>query len=210
MLPRILSRPRFPTPPMVPTMRPVLLAPVLLLTAGPAAAQQGPDAGGLLAGFVHPVLGFDHFLAMVAVGLLSVQIGGRAVWTVPAAFVAFLGVGGAVGLAGYPLPQVEGIVALSVFGLGLAIALALALPPAAAMAVVGVFAVFHGHAHGAEIPGLADPVAYAAGFMLASALLHVAGVGLGRIAAGPQPRALFGAACAGIGLHMVLLSYQIV
>ena len=192
-------------------MRPIMLTVPLLLVAGSAHAQASPDpVAGLIAGFAHPILGFDHFLAMVAVGLLSAQLGGRAVWTVPAAFVVCLGFGGAVGLAGLPLPQAEGVIALSVLGLGAAIALAVSLPVPAAMAVVGLFAVFHGHAHGAEIPGLADPVAYTGGFMLASALLHLAGVGLGLLAARPQTRALIGAACAGIGLHMVLLSYEIV
>ena len=157
-----------------------------------------------------PVLGFDHLLAMVAVGLLSVQIGGRAVWIVPTAFVVFLGTGGGLGLSGVPLPQVEGVIALSVLALGLAIALSVTLPIQIAIAVVGLFAVFHGHAHGEEIPNLADPAGFVAGLMLASALLHLTGVGLGILAARPHLRALLGAGCAGIGLHMLLLSYEII
>ncbi|HEU0221379.1 MAG TPA: HupE/UreJ family protein, partial [Paracoccaceae bacterium] len=148
----------------------------VLLAGSPAAAQHLGE-GGFASGFSHPILGFDHLLAMVAVGLLSVQLGGRAVWTVPAAFVAFLGLGGAIGLTGAPLPQVEGVIALSVLALGLAIALSLSLPIGIAMAAVGFFAIFHGHAHGAEIPALAEPWSFVAGFMLASALLHLTGVG---------------------------------
>ncbi|MEQ8862301.1 MAG: HupE/UreJ family protein [Thalassobaculum sp.] len=191
-------------------VRPTLLAALVLLVAFPASAQQDSGFGSLIAGFAHPVLGFDHLLAMVAVGLLSVQIGGRAVWTVPAAFVVFLEGGNGLGLAGVPLPQVEGVIALSVLALGLAIALSVELPALVAIAVVGVFAVFHGHAHGEEIPNLAGPLGFVAGFMLASALLHLAGVGLGVLAARPQLRALLGAGCAGIGLHMLLLSYEII
>lgn len=186
------------------------LAVLFLALAGPAAASDVTEAGGFASGFLHPILGFDHFLAMVAVGLLSVQIGGRAIVTVPAAFVAFLAAGGGLGLAGIPLPAVEGAIALSVLALGLAIALSLALPLAAAMLAVGFFALFHGHAHGAEIPALAEPLAYVAGFVLASAALHLAGVGLGFLAGRPQARALIGAGCAGIGLHLVLLTWSLV
>lgn len=192
-------------------MRPMALCTTLILAANPAVAQQeAAPGGGLVAGFAHPILGFDHLVAMVAVGLLSVQLAGRAVWTVPAAFVALLGLGGAIGMADVPLPQVEGVIALSVLALGLAIALSVTVPVTAAMMVVGLFAVFHGHAHGGEMPSLADPVAYGAGFMAASALLHLTGVGLGVLAARPHARALLGAGCAGIGLHMLLLSYEVV
>ncbi len=165
---------------------------------------------GFMSGFLHPLLGFDHLLAMVAVGLLSVQIGGRAVWSVPLAFLVFLAVGGGLGLAGIGLPQVEGAIALSVFGLGLAIALNASLPIALAMTMVGFFAIFHGHAHGMEIPTLAEPMLYVAGFMLASAVLHIAGVGLGMLQRHDSARALIGAGSAGIGLHMLLLTYNIV
>jgi urease accessory protein len=178
--------------------------------AGPAAAVGVGADGGFGAGALHPVLGFDHFLAMVAVGLLSVQLGGRAIWTVPATFVAFLVIGGALGLAGVPLVHVEGAIALSVLALGLAIATRARMPVPVAMALVGFFALFHGHAHGAEIPRLAEPAAYVAGFALASAGLHLAGVAIGLIGRRTQLRALLGAGVAGIGLHMVLLTYSVV
>jgi urease accessory protein len=147
---------------------------------------------------------------MIAVGLLSVQIGGRGIWTVPLAFVLFLGVGGALGLFGIPLPEVEGAISISVLALGLAIAFQTRLPIWLAMAFVGFFAIFHGHAHGEEIPTLADPWTYVAGFMLASALLHLIGVGLGLLGNRPQLRAHLGSACAGIGAHLLLLTYGIV
>lgn len=174
--------------------------------------KQGLKGGmdGFLSGFFHPILGFDHFLAMIAVGLLSVQIGGRAIWTVPASFVAVLAAGGAIGLAGVPLPQVEGVIAISVLLLGLVIAVERRVPVAFAMVAVGFFALFHGHAHGGEIPDGVLATAYVLGFVLASAVLHLAGVGLGRLVQSTRIRGLLGAGCAGIGLHMVLLSYGVV
>lgn len=185
-----------------------VLASVALAPATGFAADVGGD--GFMSGFVHPILGFDHLLAMVAVGLLSVQIGGRAIWTVPAAFVLFLGIGGAIGLAGQPLPEIEGAISLSVLALGLAIAAQTSLPVVVAMLFVGFFAIFHGHAHGTEIPQLAQPGLYVAGFMLASALLHLAGVFLGLLGSRPALRAQLGAGIAGIGAHLLLLTYQIV
>lgn len=168
------------------------------------------SAGGFLNGFAHPILGFDHLLAMVSVGLLSVQLGGRALYTVPATFVTVLGLGGALGLAGVPLPQVEGAIALSVFALGVAIASKAVLPMPVAMAFVAFFALFHGHAHGAEIPAMASPVGFVIGFMLASAMLHIAGIGIGLVGKSEQLRALIGAGIAGIGLHLLLLTYGVV
>lgn len=187
-----------------------LVALVTMAFSSSAVAAGIGGQGGFVSGILHPVLGFDHLLAMVAVGLLSVQLGGRAVWTVPAAFVVFLIIGGALGLVGVDLPAVEGVIALSVLMLGLAIAAQARMPVAVAMAAVGLFAIFHGHAHGTEVPSLADPVGYVAGFALASALLHLAGVALGLLASRQHLRALLGAGSAGIGLHMVLLTYSVV
>ena len=190
--------------------RTALLAGLSASLAGPAAAIDVGAGGGFAAGALHPVLGFDHLLAMVSVGLLSVQLGGRAIWTVPAAFVVCLVVGGGLGLAGVPLVEVEGAIALSVLALGLAIAARARMPVSLAMALVGFFAIFHGHAHGAEIPRLAEPAAYVAGFALASAALHLTGVAIGLLGRRTQLRALLGAGVAGIGLHMVLLTYSVV
>lgn len=190
------------------TLAGALIAAALTFAAPALAADVGGD--GFASGFFHPILGFDHLLAMIAVGLLSVQLGGRAIWTVPCAFVAFLALGGLIGLAGTPLPEVEGAIALSVFALGLAIAARAALPTLLAMAFVGFFAVFHGHAHGMEIPQLAEPARYVLGFMAASALLHVLGVALGLLGRREGLRAQLGSGVAGIGLYMVLLTYGVV
>lgn len=180
------------------------------LWPGAALAAATDGIGGFASGFLHPVLGFDHLLAMVAVGLVSVQLGGRAVLTVPAAFVLFLAIGGVLGLLGIFLPQVEGAIAISVLALGLAIALQKRMPIWFAMGFVAFFAIFHGHAHGAEIPSMAAPAAYIGGFLLASAMLHLTGVGLGALSGRPHARALLGAGCAGVGAHLLLLTYGIV
>ena len=154
------------------------LAGALLPTAALAHTGIGA-AGGFAHGFWHPVGGLDHVLAMVAVGAFAVRLGGRAVWLVPAAFVAMMAVGGFAGLEGVQLPFVETAIALSVMVLGLAVAFQWKLPVAAASALVGLFAISHGHAHGSEMPVDASGLTYAAGFMLATASLHVAGIGLG-------------------------------
>ncbi|MBV9076786.1 MAG: HupE/UreJ family protein [Methylobacteriaceae bacterium] len=137
------------------------------------------ETGGFAHGLAHPLGGLDHVLAMVAVGLIAAQLGGRAVWLVPASFIAMMVAGGALGMAGVGLPFVEVAIGLSVVVLGLVLALGLNLPVAAAMALVGFFAIFHGHAHGAEMPETASGLAYGSGFVLATALLHVAGIALG-------------------------------
>lgn len=136
-------------------------------------------AGGLTHGFMHPVGGLDHILAMVAVGTFASIIGGRALWLVPASFVLMMAAGGALGIEGIGVPFVEIGIAASVIMLGLAVALRWNPPTAVAMGVVSLFAVFHGHAHGAEMPMDASGLQYALGFLAATALLHVAGIGLG-------------------------------
>lgn len=161
---------------------PLLLAlvPAFVLSCGIAEAHPGHGkAGGLAQGFLHPFGGLDHVLAMVAVGLLAARLGGRALWLVPLAFLGMMGAGGALGAAGVALPFVESGIALSVVVLGLCVASGLALPKAAAAALAGLFAVFHGYAHGAEMPESAAGLAYGAGFVGASLILHLAGLGLG-------------------------------
>ena len=138
--------------------------------------------GGFLSGLVHPVLGYDHLLAMLSVGILSAQIGGRAIWTVPATFVAMMGVGGALGLINIGLTFTELGIALSLVILGIIIAVERRLSVRVAMIGVAFFAIFHGYAHGTEIPQTAEPVAYALGFMTGTALIHIAGVVIGDIA----------------------------
>lgn len=160
--------------------RPAGAAVLLVASCGVALAHTGHGgAGGFAHGFTHPLGGLDHVLAMVAVGLFAAHLGGRALWLVPATFVAVMALGGALGMTGAGLPFVETVIALSVVVLGLAVALRIGVPTPAAMALVGFFAIFHGHAHGAEMPADASGVAYAAGFMLATALLHGTGIALG-------------------------------
>lgn len=156
----------------------VALAAALLPTAALAHTGVG-GTSGFAHGFWHPIGGLDHILAMVAVGAFAARLGGRALWIVPTAFVAMMAVGGFIGMEGIQLPFVETGVALSVVVLGLAVALRWKLPVAVASALVGLFAIFHGHAHGGEMPVAASGLAYAIGFMVATAMLHVAGVGLG-------------------------------
>ncbi|ACK52629.1 HupE/UreJ protein [Methylocella silvestris BL2] len=165
---------------MKPTLKLALLALALAGLPISADAHVGlGDAHGFMHGFSHPLGGLDHVLAMVAVGMFAAYLGGRALWLTPAAFFLMMGVGGALGLAGVALPFVEIGIAASVIVLGLAVALQWSLPTVAAMALVGFFAIFHGHAHGAEMPADVSGLDYALGFMLATALLHVAGIGIG-------------------------------
>lgn len=155
----------------------VTLAAFLSL-AGFAQAHPG-HGGGFASGFAHPLHGPDHLLAMLAVGLWAAQLGGRARWAVPAAFVGVMAVGGALGMAGAGLPLAERGIVASVLILGLLIAAAVRLPLAAGVAVVGIFALCHGYAHGAEMPETAAGAVYALGFAGATALLHGCGFGLG-------------------------------
>lgn len=147
--------------------------------------HSGTD-NGALSGFLHPLLGLDHLLAMVTVGLLSAQMGGRAIWTVPAAFVSVMVVGGILGIVGLGLPLVELGIAASVVVLGIALAARQGIPIAVAMTFVGLFAIFHGHAHGTELPTIANTTlyifSYVIGFVVATAGLHVIGALLGTIA----------------------------
>jgi urease accessory protein len=150
-------------------------------------AHTGHDALGFATGFTHPVFGLDHLLAMLSVGILSAQMGGRAIWTVPLTFVSFMLVGGVFGMLGIPFFSVEIAIAASVLALGIAIAIDRKFPMALTMAGVAFFALFHGHAHGEEMPGSAQPALYALGFVLGTSLIHLLGVFLGWVAT-RQPR----------------------
>lgn len=153
-----------------------LLALAILVAATPAHAHTGGHVGGFASGFGHPFLGLDHLLAMVAVGIWAGQAGGRSLWIVPAAFVAAMAAGGALAVAGIGLPLVEAGILASVVLLGLLIAAAVRLPLPAAAAIAALFALFHGQAHGAEMPAAASPLLYGLGFLGATALLHALGV----------------------------------
>jgi len=174
-------------------LRRLALSLPLLLVATAASAHPGhaplDGHGSFMSGLLHPIFGLDHVLAMVAVGLWASLIGGRALLFVPAAFVGVMAFGFLLAVGGVGLPFVEPIILASVVVLGLVVALALPVPVAAGTALVGFFALFHGHAHGAEM-GAATMVAYGAGFVLSTAALHAAGiaVGLGRILEDGQGR----------------------
>jgi urease accessory protein len=153
-----------------------------LLIAPLAHAHPGHGAEGFAEGFFHPFTGIDHILAMVAIGLWAAQRGGRALWAVPAVFVTVMALGGIAGTAGISLPFVEQGVALSVLLLGILVAAAVRWPVSASIAVAGLFALFHGHSHGAEMPVSVSGLEYGTGFVAATALLHAAGIGAAMLA----------------------------
>jgi urease accessory protein len=136
-------------------------------------------AGGLLAGFMHPVLGWDHVAAMVAVGLWGAFLGAPAIWLLPIVFPLVMALGGAIAIAGVPLPGVETGIAASAVVLGIVVALGSRPPIWIAAWIVGAFAIFHGHAHGTELPAAADAVSYAIGFVVGTGILHAIGITLG-------------------------------
>ena len=154
----------------------------LALTSLPTAAFAHTGVGaanGFAHGFMHPIGGLDHVLAMVAVGLLAARLGGRALWLVPFSFVTMMILGGVAGASGFCLPFVELGITGSILVLGFVIALGRQLPAAFAAALVGFFGIFHGHAHGTEMPVDAQGLLYGAGFVVATMLLHAAGLALG-------------------------------
>jgi urease accessory protein len=155
---------------------------VLGLAMSPAQAHiQAGEAAGFLSGFRHPVSGLDHVLAMVSVGLWGAQLGAPAVWLLPVVFPMVMAFGGFLGLAGVPLPGVEVAIALSAVLLGLAVAREARPPLAFAAALVGFFAIFHGHAHGTELPPGQSGLLYSIGFVVATGLLHLSGIAVGLI-----------------------------
>lgn len=150
------------------------------LLSTPAVAHMGTGLpGGFLSGFTHPLSGLDHLLAMVSVGLWGAFLGRPLIYVLPVVFPAMMVAGAIMGMFVVPLPPVEVGVALSVLVLGGCIALSVRAPVWAASLVVALFAVFHGYAHGKELPSAADPVSYSVGFVLATGLLHVSGISLG-------------------------------
>ena len=158
-------------------MRLLLALAILVLSPGLAFAHaDASHAAGFFHGFEHPIGGLDHVLAMVAVGVFAYVLGGRALWLVPLSFVAMMIVGFGLGIAQVNVPFVELGIALSSIVIGAAAAMGRPMPVAGAMALVGVFAIFHGHAHGAEMPADASGLNYAAGFVAATSLLHIAGI----------------------------------
>src|SRR6266850_125011 len=157
------------------------------LVSNPAAAHTGTGLpGGFVSGVIHPFSGLDHVLAMVSVGLWGAFLGRPLIYVLPVVFPAMMVAGAIMGMFGVPLPPVEVGIALSVLVLGGCIALSVRAPVWAACVAVAIFAVFHGYAHGKELPSAADPVAYSVGFVLATGLLHVSGIWLGLLNALPR------------------------
>lgn len=155
-----------------------LLLVLVLVQIAHAHPQQG-EAGGFLTGLHHPIAGLDHVLAMVAVGLWGVQLGAPAVWVLPVAFPMVMAVGGMLGLMGVPLPGIEYGIAASAIMLGAAVLFEVRPPLVVAALVVGIFAIFHGHAHGTELPPGQSALLYSMGFVVATGGLHAAGIGIG-------------------------------
>jgi urease accessory protein len=159
-------------------MRHLLLL-LLVALASPAWAHSAEGvAGGFVSGFLHPIAGWDHVIAMVAVGLWGAFLGAPAIWLLPVVFPLVMAFGGALGVVGLPLPGVEIGIAASAIVLGAMVALAARPPLWVAAVIVGAFAIFHGHAHGTELPEAASPIAYSLGFVIATGLLHAAGIAL--------------------------------
>ncbi len=180
---------------------------LFICSSSVVAHAHGVQGGGLVNGLMHPVYGVDHLLAMVAVGALSVQLGGRAIWAVPLAFVSVMLLGGLWGINGLPFFAVETGIASSVLVLGIAVALDKKAPVLWSMLCVGFFAFFHGYAHGAEMPDLAQPALYALGFVTATAFLHIVGIAIGESAKhinhGESLLRYIGAGVAGIGFSLL-------
>lgn len=161
------------------------------LALSPALAHDGTGlAGGFVSGFLHPLLGYDHLLAMVAVGIWGAFLGAPLVVMLPVLFPAVMAIGGLLGMLAVPIPSVEVGIAVSVIVLGIAIAAAYRAPVWAACSLIAIFAIFHGYAHGAELPSAADPIGYSAGFVLSTGLLHIAGILIGMAIAAPYGRSV--------------------
>jgi urease accessory protein len=172
----------------------------------PAFAHTGTITDGFLSGFSHPLFGPDHVVAMVAVGLWGAFLGAPAIWLLPIVFPLVMAAGGVIGILGVPLPGTELGIAVSAIVLGLMVALAARPPLWIAAVLVGAFAVFHGYAHGAELPPGADAVTYSLGFVVATGCLHLAGVAFGLLARWPTGRIavrLAGGAIAFAGITFV-------
>jgi len=164
-------------------------------------------AGGLVSGFMHPILGMDHVVAMVAVGLWGAFLGMPALWILPIVFPMVMALGGALGLVGFPLPYIETGIAASAVVLGLMVALEARPPTFIAAIIVGAFAIFHGYAHGAELPHAADAMAFSIGFVVSTGLMHLAGIAIGLLVKW-RSGLLFvrgsGAAIAAVGVYFLV------
>ena len=161
------------------TGRFVLCSAAVFLVPTIAFAHPDLEQTGLALGFVHPLTGADHLLVMVAVGILAATLGGRALWVLPLTFLAVMALGSGLGIIGVRLPLVEMVIVLSVVVMGLAIASPRKCPMVAGAAMVGTFALYHGHAHGTELTPAVSAIPFVLGFTAATATLHSIGIGLG-------------------------------
>jgi urease accessory protein len=184
-------------------MKRLLTIAMLVLLSSPAMAHTGHGTHGLLGGLIHPLTGADHLLAMLAVGIWAGSLGGRALWAGPASFVAAMLAGFALALAGFALPMVEPGIAVSVLVLGLMVAFAVQIRPVYALPVIALFAIGHGYAHGTELAGGA--IAFASGMLVSTAVLHLAGAGLGHYVRGKvmPARQAMGSAITAVGALML-------
>lgn len=185
-----------------------MIAVLAAMQVAAAHAHSGEGvAGGFISGFEHPIFGLDHLVAMVAVGLWGAFLGMPAIWILPVVFPIIMALGGTLGIAAYWLPGVEVVIACSAIVLGACVALALRPPLWIAAIIVGAFAIFHGYAHGVELPQAANPLSYALGFVLATGLLHLCGIGLSlltRHSVGRYAVRAGGAAIAAVGLAFLI------
>ncbi len=163
----------------------VLTCAVLSISSVAYGHEGGGITGGFISGFVHPILGWDHVAAMVAVGLWGAFLGNPAIWILPVVFPLVMAFGGALGVMGIPIPSIETGIAVSAIVLGAMVAFAVRPPLWVAAILVGVFAIFHGHAHGTELPNAANPLAYSAGFVISTGLLHLSGIAIGLLVRWP-------------------------
>lgn len=186
----------------------LLLILLLLLAGGTAFAHATTGVtDGFVSGLLHPVLGWDHVIAMVAVGLWGAFLGSPAIWLLPVVFPLVMSIGGALGVAAIPVPGVETGIALSAVVLGAMVVFAARPPLWIAAAIVAAFAVFHGHAHGTELPAAASPLAYSLGFVIATGLLHLAGITFGLLTRWPAGQLVVragGGAIAAAGLFFLV------
>jgi urease accessory protein len=178
----------------------VLVAVTAATATTPAFAHTGSIVGGFLGGITHPLFGLDHVVAMVAVGLWGAFLGAPAIWLLPIVFPLVMAFGGALGILGVPLPAVEIGIALSAIVLGVMVATSARPPLWIAAVIVGAFAIFHGHAHGAELPPGADAAAFSLGFVIATGLLHLTGIAFGLVTRWPAGRIAVRSAGAAIAL----------
>ena len=200
--------------PRTPTLG-LCIAALLALYAFPAFGHTGGGAlpDGLISGFLHPLTGLDHLVAMVAVGLWGARLGAPAIWVLPITFPLIMALGGLIGISGVELPLPEVVIALSAIVLGAAVSLRVRWPVTAAAALVAAFAIFHGYAHGREMPEAASPEGFAIGFVTATGLLHLAGILIGTLNRLPWGALVvrglgLGIACLGVVFLFGALSIQ--